>query len=193
MAEKMKLKPPKQQSKPQPAQTSQKPEPKPEPPKTANQPESRPPSDNPGNGSPELDHLKSLNFNGLKTATAAPGQGGGLTVLDGVAAMDPDVLSPDDFYQGVFVPLHAVSGAVFMLESLPVKPEEEQRARAASDALYDTALETPALRFLIEPSNKWMQRAFALWAYAAPKAAAVRMELMAKKAQPVNPKKEDIH
>jgi len=85
------------------------------------------------------------------------------------------------------VPCHALPGALLKLESLPVADNEMQAARAASDSVYDIAYETPMFRFLIEPGNIWVQRAFAIGAYAIPKAITVRAELQARRMKSAQP------
>lgn len=144
-----------------------------------------------GGTNDELSHIESINISdNLETANEAPEVSEGFSIGDeppigdetGLA--ESEFLSPDQFFEGVFVPLHAVPGAVFQLQSLPIASHERQSARAASDALYETALEFPMFHFLIKPENIWVQRALAIGAYAIPKAQAVAMEIRAKKAKP---------
>ena len=76
----------------------------------------------------------------------------------------------------------------FPLESLPIKPEEREAARAASDAIYDIAAETAYLRWLVEPGSIWMQRALAIGPFVAVKFAAMRAEIAARHAKDVSPR-----
>gem|GEM_PF-4508538 len=89
------------------------------------------------------------------------------------------MISADEFYGGFCLAFNLPAGMA-RLDSLAVD-QGDPAARAASDALYETALETPALRFLVSPGNKWVQRALVIVAFAGPKAAAVRAELAARR------------
>ena len=62
------------------------------------------------------------------------------------------------------------------IECLPVA-SDDATARAASDELYDLCLETPWLRFLVEPESKWVKRIIVIGSFAVPKAMAVSAEL----------------
>ncbi|MFN3933608.1 MAG: hypothetical protein ACK4KX_03125 [Parvibaculum sp.] len=98
-------------------------------------------------------------------------------------------LIPKDAFFGLFqVCFHAPNLfplPPFPLESLPIKPDEMEAARAASDAIYDIAAESEYLRWLVEPGSVWMQRAFAILPFVAVKAAAIRAEIAARKPEPV--------
>ena len=83
-------------------------------------------------------------------------------------------------FKGIFALGGVIPVAPFPLECLPVKPEEEAAARGASDALYDICSETPFLQFLLSPESEWAKRGFAILAFVAPKAMAVRAEMSAK-------------
>jgi len=97
--------------------------------------------------------------------------------------VQPARLSKDDFY-GVFKMMFAMPNmlpvAPFPLKTLPIKPEEEDGARAASDAIYDIACETPYLSWLIEPGSEWMQRAMVIGAFSFGKLMAIKLELDAR-------------
>ncbi|MEL6280238.1 MAG: hypothetical protein AAFR28_15345 [Pseudomonadota bacterium] len=85
----------------------------------------------------------------------------------------------DDFYvafEGAFFG----AGFVFGYQSLPIRPEEQSGARAASDALYRTACKIPALHFMVRPGLQWMQDVGAIVIFAGAKALVVRAEYMAK-------------
>lgn len=147
----------------------------------------------------ELDHLKQINISdALETANESTIGNEGFSIGDEIpiGSENPigetELLTSDQFFEGMFVPLHAMPAAMLHLESLPIKPHEMQSARAASDAIYDIALETPMFRFLIEPSNIWMQRAFVILAYALPKSRAVMMELRARQAKPAQAHEEPL-
>lgn len=130
------------------------------------------PEANGGEGlSPEPDHLE-----GLTIAEPAGAAGDNPVSLAGA----PQVFTKDQFFQN-FVGVHALAGTLTKLQSLAIADKEKDTARAASDAIYDIAADTPWLRFLIEPSNIWLQRAMAIGAFAVPKAMAVRIELAARR------------
>lgn len=103
-------------------------------------------------------------------------------------------LIPKDAFFGMFqVCFHApnlVPVPPFPLESLPIKPDEMDAARAASDAIYDIAAESEYLRWLVEPGSVWMQRALAILPFVAVKAAAVRAEIAARHAAAAVPAAE---
>lgn len=127
----------------------------------------------------ELEHLQSLEVDaGLKTAftEGSAGEGGA------PAEMSQQFLSKDEFFQFVFVPAHTMPATLMKIKSLHIQPDEKESARQASDAIYDTIMDTPILHFIIKPSSVWVQRALVIWAYAAPKAAAVREEIRMKNA-----------
>lgn len=132
----------------------------------------------------------------METANEAPIEDDGFSIgnenpIGNEAPIEESgILSQDEFYHGLFAPLHDIPAALLKLQSLPIQPEETQSARQASDAIYDIALETPMFRFLIEPSNIWMQRAVAIGAYAIPKGRAVMFELRARHAKPAEVKPE---
>lgn len=68
------------------------------------------------------------------------------------------------------------------LKSLEVD-KSDGAARACTQALYDTIIDTPALHFLLMPQNKWLERAIAIGMFTIPMAGAVSKEMKAKKAQ----------
>jgi len=65
------------------------------------------------------------------------------------------------------------------LKSLHVEREDES-ARACTQALYDTIIDVPALHFMLQPQNKWFERAIAIGMFTVPMALAVKDELSAK-------------
>lgn len=107
---------------------------------------------------------------------------GGLTA-DGL-------LTKDQFYLG-FKGMFDVCGVIpiepFPLKSMTIKPDEEEQARACSDAIYEIAEESPWLRFLLEPQGKWVPRLMAIGMFTGGKIVAVRTEI-AGKLEPPAPK-----
>lgn len=90
------------------------------------------------------------------------------------------VIGREEFHAmfcGVFNMAHAVT----RLQSLAVD-RDSPTARPCTEAIYDIAEETPSLRWLIEPGNVWMQRAFAIGAFAVPMGVGVAGELKARAA-----------
>ncbi|MCW5728146.1 hypothetical protein [Parvibaculum sp.] len=115
----------------------------------------------------------------------------GIGVVGGGARMEAGLISKEDFF-GIFQVCFQVPNLMpippFPLESLPIKPEERDAARAASDAIYDIAAETAYLRWLVEPGSIWMQRALAIGPFVAVKFAAMRAEIAARHAKDVSPR-----
>ena len=95
----------------------------------------------------------------------------------------PARLSSDDFY-GVFKMMFAMPNMLpvppFPINALPIKDAEQEAARAASDAIYDIACDTPYLSWLIEPGSEWMQRLMVIGAFSFGKLMAIKMELDAR-------------
>lgn len=93
-----------------------------------------------------------------------------------------DILNPDEFHTvfcGGFNFSHHITG----LQSLKVDKNDEA-ARGASQALYDTILDVPMLHFMLKPGGKWMERGFAILAFAGPMAQSLNAELAEKKGKP---------
>ncbi len=63
------------------------------------------------------------------------------------------------------------------LQSLTVTPDEEPKARKATDYLYKVAKRSPWLRWMVKPESETFQGIMAIGAFAVPKALAVRDEL----------------
>ena len=145
----------------------------------------------------ELDHLEQINISDeLETANEAASENDGFSLGDNfpkeeelLESLEPSLLTEEQFYE-MFSGTHSIMGGVFRLQSVAIAPNETQSARAASDAIYEVALEVPAFRFLIEPSNVWLQRAAVIAAYAFPKAQMIKHELQARKAQPAEVENE---
>lgn len=105
------------------------------------------------------------------------------------------LLSRDQFFvafKSMFNVAAVVPVPPLPLTSLAISPNDEMAARGASDALYDIALESTYFRWLIEPQSVWVQRAVVIGSFASVKFVAVREEIRAKNARPVNdpPKQE---
>ena len=99
----------------------------------------------------------------------------------------PALLSKDDFFaafQAMFQFPNLLPVPPLPLQSLPIKDHERPQARAASDAIYDIALESPYLRWLIEPQSVWMQRALVISAFAGGKAMAIHGEIKSRQPAP---------
>jgi hypothetical protein len=92
-------------------------------------------------------------------------------------AAAPEVLLTKDQFTTNFIGVFNLGGALTGMKSLSIEDTERAQAAAAAEAIYDSALEISWLRFLIRPESVWMQRAFALGAFAVPKYKAVTIEL----------------
>lgn len=77
-----------------------------------------------------------------------------------------------------------IGGALTGLHTLTGAPDRAE-AGPASDAVYDIAVETPALHWLIQPQSIWLQRAVVIAAFAVPVATECAHELRARRAKPV--------
>lgn len=98
------------------------------------------------------------------------------------SAPGPELLSPEEFnavFCGSFKFAHHLSG----LKALNIGPHNEEAARGASRAIYDTLLDIPMLRGLLNPGlgGKWLERGFAVAALTVPMAQAINAELAAKR------------
>tara|TARA_R110002110_G_scaffold1531_9_gene6859 strand:- start:7604 stop:8098 length:495 start_codon:yes stop_codon:yes gene_type:complete len=104
-------------------------------------------------------------------------------VDSGEAAATAGLMTKDDFFstfQFMFAAPNMLPVAPFPLKSLPIGEADVVPARAASDAVYDIAVESPYLRWLVEPSSLWMQRTLAIGTFAGLKLMAVRAEIAAR-------------
>lgn len=95
------------------------------------------------------------------------------------ASLPVNRLSKEDFHR-VFCTGFTVSSHVTGLKSLAVD-EHDGKARAASEALYETILDIPALHFMLSPGGKWGGRIMAIAAFAIPMARGVQDELVARR------------
>lgn len=106
----------------------------------------------------------------------------------GVAPTALNARGRDAFFE-MFRGLIAAPNAVLAmrggapLATLNIAPEDAA-ARQASDTLYEICEETPALRFLIDPQNKTLQRVFILGAFFVPLISTATAELKSRKAPP---------
>lgn len=109
------------------------------------------------------------------------------------AAAGAGAVLPREAFRAGFDMAFRFAGSLTGLKTLAQAPDRPDAA-AAADCLYDCALETPWLRWLIEPSNIWLQRTVVLGAFAVPLALEARAELRerreaaaAARAKPVGP------
>lgn len=105
---------------------------------------------------------------------AAPSGGGG----DNGGSIPSTMLDKDAFHK-MFVGIFGVASVLTHLQSLKVSGEDAN-ARAASDALYETIVDIPALHFLLEPQGKWAGRVMCIGMFAVPMALNVQAELAAR-------------
>jgi hypothetical protein len=134
----------------------------------------------------EAEHLKNIDLREYETSGLAMGNSQGKPENDeeislGKENNSGDLLTKDEFFNGVFRPMHDIPSALTKLHTLKIHEQEMEAARRASDAIYDTALESSWFRWLIQPGNVYIQRAFVVYAYVAPKSAMVRQEILIKK------------
>lgn len=59
---------------------------------------------------------------------------------------------------------------------IPNSDVDVEDAHACADAIYDTILDIPALHFLLNPSNKWIERSFSITMFTIGMRAALRTE-----------------
>lgn len=88
------------------------------------------------------------------------------------------MLSREDFHKlfvGGFKAGHHLSG----LQSLMLEDGNEA-ARDCAYALHETIVDIPMLHFILQPGNKWLDRAFAVGLFTVPMAMSVRTEIAAR-------------
>jgi len=100
----------------------------------------------------------------------------------------PDRIDKDMFYLNLSGGL-SVAGAMSGLKSLPIGSHEADKARAASDELYDAIAKTPWLSWMLSPQSDLMRSLMVIGAFVVPKGMAVAGELAARKPKP-KPKAE---
>lgn len=84
-------------------------------------------------------------------------------------------LEKDEFHK-LFCVIFSSAGMITGFKSFDVD-EKDGKAKLASEAIYDTCAEIPALRFMIEPSGKYAQRIFAIGTFFIPMAFGIKNEL----------------
>ena len=100
-------------------------------------------------------------------------------------AATSNMLSPDDFHKlfvGGFKAGHKLTG----LQSLKLDDGDEG-ARDCAYAIHETIVDVPMLHFILQPGNKWLDRAFAIGLFTVPMAISVRAELAARRSPPTPP------
>lgn len=113
-------------------------------------------------------------------AEAAAEEGEGVEEEAAGPPETPDGCIDREAFRSLFVGAHTTVGHVVDLRTL-VAVGDNPAALAAADAIYDTACEVEALRFLIEPGGKWVQRAASVLVFAVPVALGCGQEIKAKR------------
>lgn len=121
-------------------------------------------------GSIEPDHFDDL-LDAPEIGAIEGGHGGGLP---------PGMLGKDEFFK-VFCMVFKVASIGANLKSMKVDPHDEA-ARAASDAVYETCAEIPALHFILQPQGRVMGRIVAIGMFVVPMAMNVQAEIAARQA-----------
>ncbi len=110
-------------------------------------------------------------------------------------ATPPDTVTADQF----FAAFRSLIGAPNVLRALQRRPPlkslqiapDDEAARQASDALYETCLEVPWLRWMVTYEGKWIKRAVAIGGFGLGLSASVMAELNAERAQTAQPAKAE--
>ncbi len=124
-----------------------------------------------GQPSTEPDHFDELIASETKAEQAQQAQ-------VATAAM----LGPNEFH-AVFCVGFSTASHMTGLKSLEVN-KDDAAAQNCTRALYETIQDIPLLHFLLQPQNKWFERAIAIGAFAVPMAAAVSAEIEERNAAP---------
>lgn len=82
-------------------------------------------------------------------------------------------------FHGLFIGVFTVAEIATRLTSLHVEASDD-KARAASDAIYETIYDIPALHFMLQPSGKWLGRIACIGMFVAPMSLNVSAELAAR-------------
>jgi hypothetical protein len=90
---------------------------------------------------------------------------------------------PRDEWCRMWLAAHGIAGIMLRSPALADAPKR-QGGMDAAGAIYDIASETSALRWLLDPKGKWLQRIVAIGAFYAPLAREVAMDLRARRAKP---------
>lgn len=101
----------------------------------------------------------------------------------------PPQMTREEFHKA-FCLVFNVTSSITRLKSLSVDPKDGA-ALGASEAIYDTAAEIPALNFLLQPGGKWGGRALMVGAFALPMAHSVKEELAQRSGAGAVKKPED--
>lgn len=88
------------------------------------------------------------------------------------------MLDQESFHK-VFCGGFTAVGHMTGLESLKVD-EQDEKAVACTNALYETILDVPMLHFLLMPQSKWLGRAVAIGMFTLPMVNNVKIEIEAK-------------
>ena len=115
---------------------------------------------------------------------AVENEAGGDPGPDGAACDTPPGTLTREQFKDAFGGALTLAGTLTQLQTLKGSPDLPSFPPAA-DAIYDTALDSPWLRFLIEPGSVWAARVLAIAAFAGPVAFGCRHEIAARNAQPV--------
>jgi hypothetical protein len=99
------------------------------------------------------------------------------------------LLTREQFYTA-FESLFGFSSAISGLKSLEISKDEKQSALATSNAIYDMALESPWLRWLIQPESIWAQRVIVIGTFGFMKFQVVKLEIQSRKQEQEKPKND---
>ncbi len=114
----------------------------------------------------EPDHFDDL-LSGPEVASVSAGD-----------SLPPGMLGKDEFFK-VFCMVFKMASIGAHLKSMDVDPNDEG-ARAASDAVYETCAEIPALNFILKPQGRVMGRVAAIGMFVVPMAMNVQAEIAAR-------------
>lgn len=103
-------------------------------------------------------------------------------VVSGANIMTKDEYAT--FFRGGFKFARHMSG----IKSLDITPQNEEAAKGAADAVYETIMDIPSLHWMLDKAlfGKWGERAFAIAAFSIPMAMAVKEELSQRGPAPQN-------
>lgn len=114
---------------------------------------------------PSGDHLEAALAEATGATTAAPA---------GPALM------PRDEWCKMWLACHGIGGNIIGVRAL-IEAPERKGAMDAAGAIYDTAAETPALRWLLDPQGEWVKRIVVVGTFYAPLSRDVMTELRARR------------
>lgn len=146
---------------------------------------------------PSADYTETDAFDGshLDNIELPPDLGGDTGDDAPNAAPAETLIGKEEFFStfsGLFMIGYLPKPFPLPLVSLPIKPEEMDAARRASDALYDIILEVHFLRWILSPQGEWAGRIIAIGTFAVPKAMAVMAEIRAKERERQEAKMRDV-